>query len=532
MKPNILTLNKFIQYFNIFKYIKYSNISLNTILNIFSNIFSNIFLKSKLFMVCFMILIISIISVPNLNAQLDKTAYYNYGTPIYAEINILPYDNNDTAKINILYKIQFNSLIFKKSTEKKTYNKFIALPQLEIVLKDKDGIIRSRNNIVDTVIVDNFEETSSKELYFSNFVESKVAHNEYKCSIEFNKSPTNVKLNFNINTDLDFYTKKNVLTTPIFISRKVKESSKYLLPFIMDKKIAFSSVDTGILIPISYENETSQFRYEIKTLDKSKKSIFYDENDKLELSGTAKLRLSSELLLYKIQNKEKNKSGYIDLSNPNTNFNFNPTLNTMYSNNVFYDIEEIKSNSPKFDHNLGILDITIPSNFNKIGKYELIIFYDENGTEQQKSYKFENIWETQPICLQNLDYAVESMYYILSDELYEKMSSGDEEYKRSMFLEYWKSKDPTKPTPFNEALYQYFSRVDYVFFNYQTLSQSDGSKTDQGKIFILYSKPDKTESKFNGNIKEEIWTYNKAKKRYKFSTFGTGLMKLTEIEDL
>lgn len=490
---------------------------------------NNFSLEFKLHLI---ICIFSIISFNTLNAQLDKTAYYNFGTPIFAEINILPYDNNDTAKINILYKIQFNSMIFKKSTEKATFNKFIALPELEIVLKDKDGIIRSRSNIVDTVIIDNFDETSSKELYYSNFVESKVAHNEYKCTIEFNKIPSNVKLNFNINTDLDFYSKKNVLTSPIFISRKVKESSKYLLPFIMDKKIAFSSVDTGILIPISYENESSQFRYEIKTLDKSKKSIFYDENDKLELSGTAKLRLNSELLLYKIQNKERNKSGYIDLSSPNTNFNFNPTLNTMYSNNVFYDIEEIKSNSPKYNQNLGILDITIPSNFNKIGKYELIIYYNENGSEQQKTYKFEIIWETQPICLQNIDYAIESMYYILSDKVYEEMNSANDENKRSLFLEYWKSKDPTKSTPFNEALYQYFSRVDYAFFNYQTLSQSDGSKTDQGKIFILYSKPDDVENNFNGNLKEEIWTYNKTKKRYKFSTFGTGLMKLVEIEDL
>lgn len=504
--------------------------NLLTLINFFKNIkYRNNYLY-KISLAC--TFLVFIISVNIVNAQLDKTAYYNYGTPIFAEINVLPYDNNDTAKINILYKVQFNSLVFKKSTAKETYNKYIALSQLEIVLKDKDGIIRSRNNITDTIIIDSFEETTSKELYFSNFVDSKVVHNEYKCSIEFTKSPKNIKLNFNINTDLEFYSKKNVLTTPIFISRKVKESSKYLLPFIMDKKIAFSSVDTGILIPISYENTSSQFRYEIKTLDKSKKSIFYDENDKLELSGTAKLKLNSELLIYKIQNKEKNKFGYVDLSDPNTNFNFNPTINTMYSNNVFYDIEEIKPNSPKFNQNLGILDITIPSNFNKIGKYELIIFYNENGAEQQKSFKFEIVWETQPICLQNLDYAVESMYYILSENTYEKMSSADEETKRTQFLEYWKSKDPTKSTPFNEALYQYFSRVDYAFFNYQTLSQSDGSKTDQGKIFILYSKPDLVESSFNGNLKEEIWTYKKTKKRYKFSTFATGLMKLTEIEDL
>ena len=37
-------------------------------------------------------------------------------------------------------------------------------------------------------------------------------------------------------------------------------------------------------------------------------------------------------------------------------------------------------------------------------------------------------------------------------------------------------------TPYNEEMAEYFSRVDYAFYNFQTINQKDGAKTDRGKI--------------------------------------------------
>ena len=56
--------------------------------------------------------------------------------------------------------------------------------------------------------------------------------------------------------------------------------------------------------------------------------------------------------------------------------------------------------------------------------------------------------------------------------------------------------------------------------------------TDKGKIYILYGKPDKTDSEFINNRQEEIWIYEKTKKKYYFTTIAAGLLKLSKIEDM
>ena len=50
------------------------------------------------------------------------------------------------------------------------------------------------------------------------------------------------------------------------------------------------------------------------------------------------------------------------------------------------------------------------------------------------------------------------------------------------FNEFWRILDPTKDTKFNEAMAEYYTRVDYSFFNFRSLDQNDGTFTDRGKI--------------------------------------------------
>lgn len=482
---------------------------------------------SQYFLFLFVLGFVFLIDGSNAFAQLDKAAYYNYGTPLFAEFSILPTATKDSNKIIILYKIQYNSLTFKQSTRKETYGKYEAIPEIELILKDKDGITRKRSLIKDTIVAKSFEETTSKSIYYSNCVEYTVLPFEYKLTIEFTKPPKNPKLNFDINANLDFYSNKTVASLPILISRKVKESSKFLLPYIMNKKIAYSSVDTGILLPISYQ-ENDKFYYSINKKEskdeKNQSNSQTNSKEKLDLRGIAKLHKNSNLNIVKLKSDKDNLTTLKSNSNPN----FNPNFNTMYSNNVFYDIEPFSANVN--GNNIGVLDIEFPAIYYELGRYEVSVFNE--GSNDTSKFDFEVIWENQPLCLKNIEYAIEIMYYILSDEALKNMQSGDEIEMKTKFDEYWKTKDPTPNTPFNEAMYQYFSRVDYSFFNYQSISQADGAKTDKGKIYILYGKPDKTDSEFINNRQEEIWIYDKAKKKYYFSTVATGLLKLSKIEDL
>ena len=69
-----------------------------------------------------------------------------------------------------------------------------------------------------------------------------------------------------------------------------------------------------------------------------------------------------------------------------------------------------------------------------------------------------------PFSLQNTEYAVKMMYYILPDDEYSALNSGNEEKMKQKLFKYWTAHDPTKNTPYNEAMAQFFNRVDHGLF--------------------------------------------------------------------
>jgi hypothetical protein len=79
---------------------------------------------------------------------------------------------------------------------------------------------------------------------------------------------------------------------------------------------------------------------------------------------------------------------------------------------------------------------------------------------------------------------------------------------------------------------EYFKRVDYAYFNFQTIQESDGAKTQRGKIYILYGNPDEIKTELISNNAREIWTYNRIKKQFIFENTAPGVYELAEVKDL
>ena len=102
------------------------------------------------------------------------------------------------------------------------------------------------------------------------------------------------------------------------------------------------------------------------------------------------------------------------------------------------------------------------------------------------------------------------MTYIISDQESQKfetlMSLND---KRKFLYSFWKSKDLNPNTPILESKIDYFKRVNESDKLYKEAYKA-GWKTDRGRIFILYGKPDDIERHpFESNTKSyEIWKYN------------------------
>src|SRR5215469_2963136 len=95
----------------------------------------------------------------------------------------------------------------------------------------------------------------------------------------------------------------------------------------------------------------------------------------------------------------------------------------------------------------------------------------------------------------------EDVRWIITDEEREafKKLSNDEE--RDAFIEaFWQRRDPTPDTPENEFKEEHYQRMAYA--NEHFAAGIPGWKTDRGRMYIMYGKPDEIDSHPSGGTYE------------------------------
>ena len=135
-----------------------------------------------------------------------------------------------------------------------------------------------------------------------------------------------------------------------------------------------------------------------------------------------------------------------------------------------------------------------------------------------------------PRSLYNLDLSIDMLRFILSPEQLDEIKDGDFSEKEQKFRAFWKERDPTKQTEFNELMTEYYRRIDQAYEKFSTFGVK-GFNSDRGRTFILMGPPETTKRIYPTNSPtREIWTY--PGKRYIFeATSGFGDFRLLTTED-
>ena len=427
----------------------------------------------------------------------DRSKYYDYGKRFFTDAYIFNTQSPDSIKIAVYYRFSNSLLSFIKNESLYNNNEFYSIAVCEVSYRDDKGIIRKRELNTDTIFVNNFEETKSKTLYKINSIISNLLVSNYDINIEL-RNINNVKIQQvripRIVTKKSIF--DNTISKPI-LCYKIDENGHFF-PFILDSAISFSSKNSHILIEITDSIE-SNYKYEIEQIPISK-------NNELNWGEFTKL------------------SGVI---NPD----YGKMLNI--SNELRYKSTIIKTENilnGELKQKIGIIDISLPPERIIPGNFRLNLF--KVNTKDTFKFNFKIEWEDMPISLRMPEYAAEMMYYILTDEEYKHINSGDNSTILGNIINFWKKKDPTRFTEYNESMAEYFKRVDYAFFNFQTLSEKDGAKTERGKIYILYGKPDSTDRTLNDGSTFEEWVYEKLKKKFIFESKSNQIFRLVKIIDM
>lgn len=430
--------------------------------------------------------------------QRDLKPIYDLGKRFYSDIYILPDSSSDSVLVYIPFKMTYQTLTFIVKPDNGN-EKYLAVPSIEVEFKDSESIIRKRIFYEDSVLINSYEKTVSKDEYLYGIVETKMKTGKYTVNINLRCSNSQLQKNKNFPlVDFSDFRNSLAISEPILASSLETDRSNTITPYILNLGIPFSSNGASILVPVSYKNEYDKFKCTVK-YTKMKDKLF-DWGDIPPITGSV-----------------------VPLTNS--------SLKIEYKNQ--FEIPILKFNSFQSDSGLfkqGLLNIHLTSDKLIPGNYELNIVR-ENSKDTLKRI-ISVIWEDMPVILMNPESAVESMYYILTDDQYDKMNDGNQQEMSKKLIDYWKEKDPTKTTAFNEAMAEYFKRVDYTNLNFKSKNYRDGFKSEQGKIYILYGPPTKTSKVLGEKQNTEIWIYDKLKKEFIFKTDNSGNYILVNVNDI
>lgn len=130
---------------------------------------------------------------------------------------------------------------------------------------------------------------------------------------------------------------------------------------------------------------------------------------------------------------------------------------------------------------------------------------------------FQMIWPEMPASLRDVDLALDALRHITTERELDSLKSGSRDKLLQHLEEFWKAKDRTPETAYNEMMVEYYYRVDYTVRSFSSIKGLDGYKSDRGRVYILYGPPTRSERTLDPSAGyQETWTYEGKNKKFTF----------------
>ena len=155
------------------------------------------------------------------------------------------------------------------------------------------------------------------------------------------------------------------------------------------------------------------------------------------------------------------------------------------------------------------------------------IFRIKTSDEKPSEFNREVFWSNKPKSLMNPELAIQLLEIIAGKAKVDSMLDANEKNYDKELNKFWADKNPNKNIVFNELEAEFYRRADYASESFKTIDNNNGAKSDRGKIYIRYGKPDEIKRDYsNPNATVEVWKYNRIDKEYIFTDI-TGLGNYT-----
>lgn len=158
-----------------------------------------------------------------------------------------------------------------------------------------------------------------------------------------------------------------------------------------------------------------------------------------------------------------------------------------------------------------------------------IVLKDSTSDKTVGKMVYQSRWVDMPTSLYNLDVAINMLKFIIPKSEIKKQFTGNDSQREAEFRAFWKKRDPTPQTAYNQLMAEYYRRIDYAYTHFSSM-QTPGYDSDEGKIYIKYGPPNSVQREFpTDGPSLVIWTYNDHKFIFQ-ATSGFGDYKLIKQE--
>lgn len=138
------------------------------------------------------------------------------------------------------------------------------------------------------------------------------------------------------------------------------------------------------------------------------------------------------------------------------------------------------------------LQFRVPREKLSEGRHRLHVMYYYQGDSTRHSLPFNVTWFKKPRSLWSLRLATGPLEYIVDKETLKDLNSGKDAERQAKLADFWREKDPTPDTPFNELQNEFYSRVDSTLAQFSS-KRVAGWRTDRGQVYITQGVPDRIE---------------------------------------
>jgi GWxTD domain-containing protein len=165
----------------------------------------------------------------------------------------------------------------------------------------------------------------------------------------------------------------------------------------------------------------------------------------------------------------------------------------------------------------GIVVLPLGTQLLPLRSFMLRVKVTQGAKEATIVKPFRAVWPQMPLSLKDIDKALDLLRYITTGSLLDSLRRGSFEERRNHLEAFWKAKDKTPSTAYNEVMTEYYRRADHATREFATLRQPEGWKTDRGKAYMFYGPPSSVRRSLDPEKGfQEIWTYERTSKMLTF----------------